>query len=65
MPIVTVHLWPGRTPETKSKIIKAVTHSLAAAASIPPSAVRVLLIEVPLENWGTAGVPASERAPEE
>lgn len=65
MPIVTLHLWPGRTPETKSKIIKAITHSLSAAPSIPPFVVRVLLIEVRLQNWGTAGVPASERAPEE
>ena len=62
MPIVTVYLWPGRTPAVKSKIIKGITRALDEAAGMPPEGTRVLLVEVPLENWGQAGVPASEKA---
>jgi 4-oxalocrotonate tautomerase len=61
MPFVTVHMWPGRSQETKKAIIKGITEALQQAAGIPPEATQVVLIEVPQEHWGIGGQPASER----
>jgi 4-oxalocrotonate tautomerase len=61
MPIVTVHMWPGRSAEVKSKMIKAITQALSDSAGISPDATQVVLLEVPKDSWGRGGVPASER----
>ena len=61
MPFVTVHMWSGRSQEMKARIIKAITEALNQAAGIPIEATQVVLLEVPQETWGIAGVCASER----
>ncbi len=63
MPFIAVHMWPGRTPEAKAKLIKAVTDAVHESAGIPMDAIQVAIVEVPQENWGIAGVPASQRQP--
>jgi 4-oxalocrotonate tautomerase len=63
MPFITVHMWPGRTPEAKAKLIKAVTEAVNQSAGIPVEAIQVAIVEVPQEDWGIAGVPASQRQP--
>jgi 4-oxalocrotonate tautomerase len=62
MPSVTVHLWPGRTAEFKRNIIQGIT-KVFEDNGIPAQAVEVILVEVPKENWGMGGVPASEKFP--
>ncbi len=61
MPFITVHMWPGRPREVKARIIQAVTRAVNEAANIPAEAIQVVIVEVPQEDWGIGGVPASER----
>jgi 4-oxalocrotonate tautomerase len=61
MPFVTVHMWTGRSKEAKAKVIRAITDALTESAGIPAEATQVAIVEVPQENWGIAGVCASER----
>jgi 4-oxalocrotonate tautomerase len=61
MPYVTVHMWPGRSSEVKAKLIKDITEAVIQMEGVPVEAVEVAIIEVPQENWGIAGVPASQR----
>ncbi len=61
MPYVTIHMWPGRTPEVKAKLIKDVTEAVKQMEGVPVEAIEVVIVEIPQENWGIAGVPASQR----
>jgi 4-oxalocrotonate tautomerase len=62
MPSVIVHLWPGRDANFKKNIIEGIT-KVFESNGIPSQAVEVILVEVPKENWGMGGAPASERFP--
>jgi 4-oxalocrotonate tautomerase len=60
MPIVHVYLWTGRSAAEKKQVIEGITKVLAGIR-IPPEAVDVVLHDVPKENWGVGGTPASEK----
>jgi len=60
MPIAHIHLMEGRSMEQKKDAIEKVTTALVEALGVPRESVRVLLQEVPKENWGIAGVSARE-----
>jgi phenylpyruvate tautomerase PptA (4-oxalocrotonate tautomerase family) len=58
--LVEITIYPGRSLETRRSLYKAVVDRLGALG-IDPLDVRVVLYEVPLENWGLrGGIPASE-----
>jgi 4-oxalocrotonate tautomerase len=62
MPSVQVYLWPGRDAKFKKNIIEGIT-KVFEANGVPSQAVEVILVEIPKENWGTGGVPSSEKFP--
>lgn len=55
MPIVQIQLLEGRSTETKQEIIYKVTETLAKTAGVPKERIRVIIQEIPLENWGING----------
>ncbi len=57
MPIVNVQLLAGRDAETKKELLAAVTAAVTATLKVPPEKVRVILQEIPPENWAVAGIP--------
>ena len=61
MPIVSITMLKGRTPEQKSRLFKDVTEAIHRAIDTPKDNVRVVLNEVEPENIAIAGVPVSER----
>jgi 4-oxalocrotonate tautomerase len=56
MPIAHIHLLEGRSNEQKQELIQNVTQAISKSLENSPEKVRVLLIEIPKENWGTGGV---------
>jgi len=60
MPIITVHMLEGRDKEKKKKLIKNVTDTVVETLEMPPESVRVILQEMPVENYGVAGLPVME-----
>lgn len=60
MPVVTIYMWSGVSPEAKKKIVSGVT-KVFEELNIPREAVEVIIIETPKENWGVAGELASEK----
>jgi 4-oxalocrotonate tautomerase len=64
MPLVEITMWPGRTVETKRRIIREVTDALSRACGAPPEAVEVILRDVAKTDWGHGGVPYSETHPD-
>jgi 4-oxalocrotonate tautomerase len=57
MPIVHVHLLEGRSRELKQQLISEITAAVSRTLGNSPASIRVLLHEVPQENWGVAGLP--------
>lgn len=53
-------MWSGVSGEAKKKVINGITE-VFEKLGIPRSAVEVLIIEVPKENWGIGGEQASEK----
>ncbi len=60
MPFAQIHMIEGRTEEQKKAVIEKVSQALVEATGSPIANVRVLITEVPKENWGIAGVSAKE-----
>jgi 4-oxalocrotonate tautomerase len=60
MPIVRVELLEGRSPETKAALIRRLTEAIVDTLGAQPSQVRVLLHDVPPENWGVGGQTMQE-----
>ncbi len=61
MPFAQIHLIEGRTEDQKRAVIEKVTQALVEAVGAPRENVRVLITDVPKENWGIAGVSAKDR----
>ena len=61
MPVVTVQMWTGRTPQQKCALARAITEAMVQHADAKPTNLHVIIQEVPKENWGLAGVMGDER----
>lgn len=65
MPIVRVELLEGRSAEAKAALIRRITEAVVETLGSQPDQVRVLLHELPPENWGVAGEPIGGARPAE
>lgn len=63
MPVVVVYMWSGVSAEAKRRVISGITR-VFEGLGIPPHATEVIVVEVPKENWGIGGEPASEKLKE-
>jgi 4-oxalocrotonate tautomerase len=61
MPIIIVKTFAGKTKEQKRKWIEEITRvSMEVTGVKDPSVYNVIIEEIPKENWGKGGIPASE-----
>ena len=58
MPFAQIFLLEGRSEDQKHQVIEKVTQALTEALGVPRENVRVLIQDVPKENWGIGGVSA-------
>ena len=61
MPIVQVYLLEGRPKELKQELISEITAAVSRTLGNAPETIRVLLHEVPHDNWGIGGTPISNQ----
>ncbi|RLG60246.1 4-oxalocrotonate tautomerase [Candidatus Geothermarchaeota archaeon] len=59
MPVVHVYVWRGFSNEAKKKTIAGIT-KVFTDMGISAEAVRVIIHEIPKENWGVGGKQASK-----
>ncbi len=52
MPLVKIDMWEGRSEETKEKLIRDVSHTVARTLDVSLDHVTVILYDVPKSNWG-------------
>lgn len=55
MPLVTISLWPGRTPEKKEELAKAITDAIVKVLGSKKEHVIIVFQDTPKENWYVAG----------
>ena len=61
MPIVHIEILEGRPASKKRALIEQVTEAVVNTLEVRPEQVRVLVREVPPDQWAVGGVPMSER----
>jgi 4-oxalocrotonate tautomerase len=61
MPVVQVHMWPGRTVEQKRRLCKAITDAMVEHGGVKPDGLHVIIYEVPRDCWARAGVLGVDR----
>lgn len=61
MPIIEVKLFGELSPEHKEQLIKETSNTVSSVLNLPLSTVRVLLHELPTENWGIEGESVRKR----
>ncbi len=59
MPAVHVYWWAGRDASVKKQVIENVT-KVFTDLDIPKHAIEVIIHDIPKENWGICGKPATE-----
>ncbi|MFQ5828476.1 MAG: 4-oxalocrotonate tautomerase family protein [Candidatus Methylomirabilia bacterium] len=60
MPVITVHLFEGRTDQQKRELVAAITDAFVRIGKTTPEAVHVIFHDVSKANWGHAGKLASD-----
>lgn len=61
MPIVRIDMWEGRTVAQKRLLVRELTQVLARVAECDPATVRIVITDVPKENWAIGGELQSDR----
>jgi 4-oxalocrotonate tautomerase len=56
MPVVVIKMLRGREPQLKASLIRNVSKSIEKTLGISPDAIRIILEEVPPENFGIGGL---------
>jgi len=56
MPILQVEILKGRTVEQKRNMVKKVTEAVTETLDCPKEAVRIIIREMELENFASAGI---------
>jgi 4-oxalocrotonate tautomerase len=59
MPVVTVDMWQGRTPEQKKKLVEGITEAFVKIGT-PKEKVTIILNDHPKTDWAEAGKLSSE-----
>ncbi len=60
MPVVTVEMWEGRTPDQKKQLARDLTEAFVKIG-VPAEAVHIILKDNPKGNWAIGGKLASEK----
>ncbi len=61
MPTLRVELLEGRTPEQKTKLVKALTQAVVDSLGSKPESVDIVIFDIARQDWATGGVQWSER----
>ncbi|MCL6598151.1 MAG: 2-hydroxymuconate tautomerase family protein [Alicyclobacillus macrosporangiidus] len=61
MPLAQIHILEGRSKEQKRMLMQEVTAAISRSLDTPPESVRVLLYEIPQDQWAVGGMTMAER----
>ncbi len=55
MPIIEVKMLSGRSNEQKAELARELTAAAVRVLDVEPQRVRVVIVEIPAQNWAVAG----------
>jgi 4-oxalocrotonate tautomerase len=55
MPLITVHMYEGRTVDQKRDLVAALTEAVVNTVNTTAESTQVIIHDVAKHNWGTAG----------
>lgn len=58
--VVEIHMFSGRTVETRKALVRAVMDDLSRTLALHPNDVEVVILESARENWGIRGQHGDE-----
>ena len=61
MPVIHVHMFEGRTPDQKRKLVAAMTEAVVKSLDAKPETVQILIHENSKSNVSVAGVLHSDK----
>ncbi len=61
MPLIEAKLWAGRTADQKALFAQKLIDATIEALNVPPRSVRVIIHEIPRENWVIGGEHAAAK----
>jgi len=61
MPVLEVKMFAGRTNELKSLLAKRLTQVTVETLGVKPESVRVIIYDIPKENYAVAGETIAAR----
>ena len=64
MPVIRIELWEGRTLDQKRELIEVLKRETARILNKDPSAIYMIIHDIPKENWGHGGELCSEKYPD-
>lgn len=60
MPLVQVYMQEGRSEEQKKAMFEKMTQVLVDTLGVPQQSIRILVHDMPKENWCIAGTTAKD-----
>jgi 4-oxalocrotonate tautomerase len=60
MPIANINIIEGRSDEQKEALVAEVTSAINRAIGAPEETIRVLIHDIPKQNWGIGGTSAKK-----
>jgi 4-oxalocrotonate tautomerase len=60
MPVIIINMLEGRSAEKKRKLLRKVTDAVVETLEVEPESVRIIINEIPKENFAVAGLPIEE-----
>jgi 4-oxalocrotonate tautomerase len=61
MPFLTLKMTPGATKKQKARLIKDLTQVIVDVLGKDPQATRVVIQEIPADDWGVGGESLASR----
>jgi 4-oxalocrotonate tautomerase len=61
MPMIRVELMEGRTDDQLRAMVERMTEALVETVNAAPSAVQIVITEVPPRHWAVAGERVADR----
>lgn len=55
MPIVRIEMFEGRSVDQKRRLARELTEVFASTLGCDPASVRIVITDVPKENWAVGG----------
>lgn len=62
MPIIRIEMFPGRTKDQKSAMVREVTDAFVRTAGGTPQSVQIVITEVDQADWAVAGEIVADRS---